>query len=117
MSYDAFTTGYLEAMAWTEQDQPGFMEASFSDSLLTRAAADCARFQKEARIYLGIADALMYSRARAGHDFWLTRNGHGAGFWDRKELEPGKIGDALTAIAKSYGTLDCYLGDNGEIFT
>lgn len=23
---------------------------------------------------------------RFGHDFWLTRNGHGAGFWDRSEL-------------------------------
>mgnify|MGYP000679953472 FL=1 len=21
--------------------------------------------------------------AQAGHDFWLTRNGHGTGFWDR----------------------------------
>ena len=38
--------------------------------------------------------------AAMGHDLWLTRNGHGAGFWDRKELEEGDLGDKLTAIAK-----------------
>ena len=24
----------------------------------------------------------------AGHDFWLTRNGHGAGFWDGDWIAP-----------------------------
>lgn len=42
-----------------------------------------------------------YTEEQAGHDFWLTRNGHGAGFWDRGL---GKIGEALTKASKSYGS-------------
>lgn len=39
---------------------------------------------------------------RAGADFWFTRNGHGVGFWDGD----WENGDALTALAKSFGDLD-----------
>lgn len=35
-----------------------------------------------------------------GHDFALTRNHHGAGFWDRGY---GALGDTLTAAAYAYG--------------
>ena len=37
---------------------------------------------------------------QVGHDFWLTREGHGAGFWDRGN---GPQGDRLTELAKAYG--------------
>ena len=40
------------------------------------------------------------SAEMAGHDFALTRNGHGAGFWDRGL---GEIGDMLTEECKPYG--------------
>ncbi len=46
------------------------------------------------------------------HDFWLTRNGHGAGFWDGDYLE----GDKLTALAESYGGSDLYVGDDGKLY-
>lgn len=48
--------------------------------------------------------------AHFGHDFYLTREGHGAGFWDRGL---GELGDYLTGIAKSYGSADG-LWDNGD---
>lgn len=35
-----------------------------------------------------------------GHDFSLTRNGHGAGFWDRGT---GALGDWLTRVSKTFG--------------
>ena len=43
--------------------------------------------------------------AAFGHDLYLTSQGHGVGFWDRKELEietpTGEtLGDALTALAE-----------------
>ena len=47
-----------------------------------------------------------------GYDFWLTRNGHGVGFWDR-ELD--ELGDRLTAIAEQMGGRDLYAGDDGLI--
>lgn len=48
-----------------------------------------------------------------GHDFWLTRNGYGAGFWDRGI---GKVGDELTKWAKAEGTCELYIGDDGLIY-
>lgn len=49
---------------------------------------------------------------RISHDFWLTRNGHGAGFWDGDYAD----GDRLTAIAKGFGNVDLYVGDDGMIY-
>ncbi len=36
--------------------------------------------------------------AQHGHDLWLTRNGHGAGFWDRGY---GEVGDKVSNIARA----------------
>lgn len=50
-----------------------------------------------------------------GYNFALTRNGHGAGFWDRGW---GDLGDALTKACKPYGpaNIDAWI-ENGEIVT
>lgn len=40
-----------------------------------------------------------------GDDFWLTRNGHGAGFWDRGY--PHELGRRVSDAARAYGA--CYL--------
>lgn len=49
---------------------------------------------------------------QVGYDFVLTRNGHGAGFWDRGL---GEAGDRLTAAAHSYGESGLYVGDDGRL--
>lgn len=46
------------------------------------------------------------------HNFWLTRNGHGAGFWDGDYVN----GDALTDACKEYGEIYLYVGDDGLIY-
>jgi hypothetical protein len=48
-----------------------------------------------------------------GHDFFLTRNGHGAGFWDRGM---GELGDRLTEISQEIGETYPYVGDDGKIY-
>lgn len=48
-----------------------------------------------------------------GHDLWLTRNGHGAGFWDR---DLGELGEQLSAWAKTLGECDLYVGDDNLIY-
>ena len=48
-----------------------------------------------------------------GHDFWLTRNRHGAGFWDRGL---GDVGDRLTKAAHAFGESDLYVGDDGNLY-
>lgn len=52
------------------------------------------------------------------HDFWLTRQGHGAGFWDDPQYYGGqKTADKLSDIATSFGEkyLD-YDEDKDEIY-
>jgi len=48
-----------------------------------------------------------------GHDFWLSRNGHGAGFWDfydhRNTAEERANGDALHKVAAKFGNFDLYV--------
>jgi hypothetical protein len=48
-----------------------------------------------------------------GHDFYLTRAGHGAGFWDRGF---GYAGGRLTEMAKSYKEKTPIVGDDGSIY-
>ena len=50
----------------------------------------------------------------AGHDFWLTRNGHGTGYWDR---DMGSVGARLTEAAKSFGEVYLYLGDDELVYS
>ena len=48
-----------------------------------------------------------------GHDFALTRNGHGTGFWDRGY---GVVGGRLTEAAQAYGE-HSVLTDDGPTVT
>jgi hypothetical protein len=53
---------------------------------------------------------------QVGQDFWLTRNGHGAGFWDRFGAGVGQaFGRHLTDESKPYGESYLYAGDNGKV--
>src|SRR5690606_21967524 len=51
---------------------------------------------------------------QAAHDFWLTRNGHGAGFWDGDWPEPHAT--KLSEAAQAFGTFDLYVGDDGRLY-
>lgn len=53
-----------------------------------------------------------YGFEQLAHDFWLTRNGHGTGFWDRGL---GKLGDELTEHADTFGPVDIYVSDQNEL--
>ena len=49
----------------------------------------------------------------AGHDFWLTRNRHGSGFWDE---DIGDVGRQLTEAACACGECNLYVGDDQRIY-
>lgn len=54
---------------------------------------------------------------QVGHDFALTRNGHGAGFWDRGDETYSKsMRDETTEMSKVYGGVYLYLGDDGYLY-
>lgn len=47
-----------------------------------------------------------------GIDFWLTRNGHGAGFWDRGA---GEVGKHLTEASKPWGEVNAWITHDMEV--
>jgi len=50
-----------------------------------------------------VDDMARLDAEQVGHDFHLTRNHHGAGFWDRGH---GDLGSQLTTLAQAYGHAD-----------
>ena len=115
---DSFTRQYIETALWSSTDDDGmhfdrdFSICDIAPDALATMIADCAKFQAENADTMnldGCQDASM-----CGHDFWLTRNGHGAGFWDGDY--PEEIGDALTAASKQYRECSLYVGDDGLIY-
>lgn len=87
-----FIEAYKAAIRFTE----GFPDPSdFSNEAIAEIEADCKNFLDQA------FDLVKDNLSQAGHDFWLTRNHHGAGFWDGDW--PEEAGKTLTALAHSFG--------------
>jgi len=111
---DTFTLAYVEAAMWTLTDEDGnsldyLGLHDIAPETIAKAVDDCAAFQAEYQALLEEAG----DDSQNGHDFWLTRNRHGAGFWDRGYPKP--IGDGLTKAAHSYGESNWYVGDDGMV--
>jgi hypothetical protein len=53
--------------------------------------------------------------SQAGNDLWLSRNGHGSGYFDRAECF-GENCQGLQDAAKKYGEVALYVGDDGSIY-
>ena len=116
---DDFLRGYVEAMLWanTFVERPGEEESTCEDVAYWWQSP--GRWWEDTPVDLTDAGAfweafayvilsLDYGRRGeewssaelAGHDFALTRNGHGTGFWDRGL---GEMGDMLTKECEPYG--------------
>ncbi len=109
-----FERAYVEAMLFSsidEYEEPFDSNYTFrhlSPEALSVVKSDCEKFVEMA------GDMISTDRlAQAGHDFWLTRNGHGAGFWDGKWEEPAA--SKLTELSKQFGENDLYANDEGKI--
>ncbi len=110
---------YIECALWSSTDNAdesggaplddNYGPEDIAPETLAEMREDCDDFIASAG-KLGADD---WSDGQFGHDFWLTRNGHGAGFWDRGYAD----GDALTDLARPYGSVDLYVGDDGLIYS
>jgi hypothetical protein len=114
MSLHTFAHAYAECAYWASTDDNG---DPLDHSDATPADETPAALYEQAREFYEAHAALWsdlddYSDEQAGHDFWLTRNRHGAGFWDRGI---GEAGRKLTEIAHTYGECDLYIGDDNRI--
>jgi hypothetical protein len=113
---DAFTEGYLTALLWSsvdDHDEPldkNFSIEDFSKEALAQCVADCQEFQRVCQDYLENADD-----SHTGHDFCLTRNEHGSGFWDDGgENYTMYQGTLLTMAAHAFGEVNPYVYHDGD---
>lgn len=122
---DDFTEAYLTAALWSSTDESNesgghsmddnYDTDDIAPDAMAAALRDCIEWQeKHAKLlkqaYRRYRVSAEYSpEAQAGHDYWLTRNRHGAGFWDRGL---GKVGKLLSVAAYSSAQLDLYVGDD-----
>ena len=107
-SLDRFTRAYIDAFLWAENDESNesggehldknYSVKDFTAEALNQIVKDCKAFQRDNETNLLCAG----SPEQNGHDFYLTRNRHGAGFWDRGY--PAVLGKELTDAAHVYGT-------------
>jgi hypothetical protein len=123
---DGFTRAYIEAALWSSGvDDGDALDANYSmediaPETLATMIADCERFQVECDAELIASNMTPECNARyatheiAGHDFWLTRCGHGSGFWDGDWIEPAAT--KLTDSAHAFGNVDLYIGDDGMVY-
>jgi hypothetical protein len=118
---DVFTEAYIEAALWSSTDNDGEpLDHEYNSDNLDADTkkvmkADCKRFLEKVDA-AGLLEHISDSHStliHAGHDFWLTRNHHGAGFWDGDWQQ--RIGDDLTEIARLFGDYHLFVGDDGEI--
>lgn len=113
---DTFTRAYIECALWsstTDEGEPldrNYSKSDIAPETIKAMADDCADFQGS---FAQLLEESGLSDEQAGHDFWLTRNRHGAGFWDHGL---GEIGEKLTEMAHPYGGFNLYLGDDGQIY-
>lgn len=145
---DGLIRAYIEALFWTEsepgtsredrdddrvqwdndveagqqKDMPGdYGYADLSGEALADIRRDCDAFRAKAADLLALLPD-DFDESRVGHDFWLTRNGHGAGFWDRDELDftpngyTATLGDLLTEQAQAFGEAYVEVGDDGKVY-
>lgn len=124
MDTTEFLNGYITAMLWSSMDdsEDSLEGYELAPEALAQCEADCLAFMAVAARDLTLYEserhhAMEYGAAEcAGHDFWLTRAGHGVGFWDRGLDE---LGDRLTALCghgTAFPSLGAYVGDDGLVY-
>lgn len=105
---------YVECAMWSSTEDDGTpLDENYGPDDISLESLDSMRM--DILDFIDGAGALVdgMDPAQVGHDFWLTRNRHGAGFWDRGL---GDVGDKLTAMSHPYGELDLYVGDDGFVY-
>jgi hypothetical protein len=115
-----FVAHYLSTALWAEaEDGEEFTWrfANLAQETLRYAQADAQWFfnlAEDKGIDLGTQE-WAGKMTRIAYDFLLTRNGHGAGFWDGDWDEP--LAGKFCEISEEIGQVDFYVGDDGLIYS
>lgn len=119
--FNAFVKAYITAMLWstsgTDADGEEFEDLQsfeIAPETVELIKLDCFKFYEDNFITLSYLDAKgKHSFELSGHDFWLTRAGHGVGFWDRGL---GIHGEVLTTASKNFEEVYPTIGDDNLIY-
>lgn len=129
--FDDMVQGYAECALWSSNDESTPeggepFDANYSVSDITPETMagfrqDCIAFVEHNALTFAKAlhEAGALDWSRIGHDFWLSRNGHGCGFGDRGSeygaRENGKALDEACGWRTKFGEVHLYLADDGTI--
>lgn len=122
MTYEIETIAkhYLICLLWSSCDDDVYLDSLFdvdnlSDEITNKAFADCRLFWDRAKQYLNenLTEKML---SRIGHDLALTRNRHGAGFWDSPEVYGKQNAEILTDISHSFPEVCLYIGDDKKLY-
>jgi hypothetical protein len=115
MKLTEFELSYIETALWSSVDDDKnpmdskYSLEDFSPEALEKIKIDCEKFQEI------ISEIEIYeSDSKLAHDFWLTRNRHGAGFWDGDY--PKNLGEKLTEISHEFCEQYLYVGDDRKLY-
>jgi hypothetical protein len=107
---DKFTRGMLTTALWSTSDESddlggepldqNYNVGDVNKKCLAGLVKDAEKFQRENADDLA---AVPSDSETCGHDYWLTRNDHGAGYWDDDYPEP--YATRLTEAAKRAGNI------------
>ena len=112
LNYKQFVNDYLATASWVTCESGENTE--FTNEAKQIAMQECCQFIGAVIWEFGekVANELLETPGSdlgylAAHCFFLNRNGHGTGFWDRQN-EFGDYANKLRDISKEMGTADCY---------
>jgi len=122
---DTFTAAYIECALWAindESDSSGggpldenYGEGDIDPTTLAIMVEDCRKFQEENADDISTYPGGMWTpEEMAGHDFFLTRNGHACGFWEISDW-PEDSGNRLKKASKDFGEFNLCVGGDGRI--
>jgi hypothetical protein len=123
---DDFLQAYLECAVFCSLNeknggQPLDKTHSWKDvsnESYVQATRDCKAFLDKASSWIVDKNFKYVTKehttvAQAGHDFWMTRDGQGCGFWDGDWREPAAT--ILDNLAKSFNEIELYVGDDNKL--
>lgn len=111
---DDFVNSYLATAAWVTCESDECQD--FTREAKKMAKQDCLDFiskvMRSNKLKLEQALKLILTKGNdltslTAHDFFLTRNRHGAGFWDKTDIYGVHEAKILTEISEEIGSVDC----------
>ena len=120
-----------QTLLWSSSDSETYepLDNNYSisdidDSCLKKLESDFNSFVEAATLLIqqklgdfdSLEDFFLFTRSESQleHDYILTRNRHGAGFWDGDWDE--KVSQILTDTSQLKPEIEPYIGDDGKIY-